>query len=555
MISLKPKLIVRYADLAGLLFKYGRGDLAQAAKLPQSLQDQGATFTTDESEDATPEEFAKDLESRGPTFIKLGQLLSTRPDLLPQPYLEALGRLQDNVKTVPFDDIRQTITEDLGVRLSRGFGSFDEQPLAAASLGQVHRATMRDGREVVVKVQRPGVRQQITEDLEALTELAEFLQANTAFGKSMGVADIIGTLHDTIYAELDYRLEADNARLLRRNLHEFELFRVPAVIDDYVSSRVITMEYIAGKKITDVNPGVLIELDRDALAQEIFRVYLHQVLVDGVFHADPHPGNLLLTKERQIALMDFGMVTRMAPRMQQRLLKMLMAISDGLGEEAAHIAIQMGRRTEEFKESEFIAAIATLVAKHNDKVVQRLEAGRIMMDIQCAAGKFGLRAPQEMTMLGKTLLNLDQVIATLSPDFNPNEALRNSAAELLQRQTSKRVSLTSAYQSLIEATEFAQNLPSRANRLAESLANNEFKIHVDAIDEKRLMAGMQKIANRITTGLVLAALIVGASLLMQSGSTWTFVMATVFFLFAAISGVILVWQAMFGDEPAKPRDR
>ena len=548
MISLKPNLLVRYADLAGLLYKYGRSDLAKAANLPQVLRDQGETFSTEEESNVTPEAFARDLETRGPTFVKLGQLLSTRSDLLPEPYLKALSRLQDQVEPVPFEHIEQTVSQELGIRLSRGFASFETTPLAAASLGQVHRATMRDGRDVVVKVQRPHVRQRVAEDLEALTELAEFLHEHTSFGKSMGLADIVATLHDTIFAELDYRLEADNARRLRENLSEFELFRVPQIVDDYVSSRVITMEYISGVKITDVSPSVLLELDCEFLAKEIFRAYLHQVLVDGVFHSDPHPGNLLLTGDHRIALMDFGMVTRVAPRLQQRLLKLLMAISDGLGEEAARIAMQIGRPEQDFEEQKFIASIASLVAEHQDKSVEQLQAGPIIMSIQRAAGKHGLRAPHELTMLGKTLLNLDEVVETLSPQFDPNTELRSCAADLLQKQTRKRISLTSAYHSLIEATEFAQELPSRANRFAELLANNEFTVRVDAVDDRRLLAGMQKIANRITTGLVLAALIIGASLLMRTESTWLFATGTAFFLFAAISGVILVWRALYSDE-------
>lgn len=554
MLSLQPKLISRYTDIVRLLFKYGQGDLARQAGLPSALGEHGASVATHQDSSSTPASLARDLEERGPAYVKLGQLLSTRSDLLPESYLKALERLQDDVEPVPIDHIQEVITEELGVRISRGFAEFDETPLAAASLGQAHRATLRDGREVVVKVQRPGIRSRVMEDLEAMTELATFLDKHTDFARNMGLLDLVGSLHDTILEELDYRQEAENARILGENLTDFKLIQIPQPVGDYCSSRVITIDYVSGVKITDVSPTVLLEVDGEKMADELFRIYLHQVLVDGCFHSDPHPGNLALTPDHRIALMDFGMVTRVAPRMQQRLLKLLLAISDGLGEEAARIAIDIGRPRVGFQEDNFVARITSLVTEQRHKNVKELEAGRLVMDIQGISGECGLRVPHELTMLGKTLLNLDKVVSTLSPDFDPNEALRSRASEILHRQTRERMSLTTVYHSLLEATELAQNLPARANRLTELLATNQFKVKVDALDERRLMAGMQKIANRITSGLVLAALIIGASMLMHSQSSVTVTIATIFFIVAGLFGVVLVSRAMFGDE-SHPRNR
>ncbi len=547
MLSLKPSLVGRYADIAGLLFKYGRGDIARAAGLPEALA--GHLAPEDQQDgDAGPEALAEDLESRGPTFVKLAQLLSTRADLLPEAYLHALSRLQDDVKPIPVEEVRSTIADELALRISRGFDTFNEKPLASASLGQVHRATLRDGREVIVKVQRPGVRKQIVTDLEALGELAEFLDANTDFGKEAGLVDIVASLRETIVQELDYQREAENARTLASNMARFPRIVVPRPIDSYTSTRVITMEYIPGVKVPDISPAVLLELDRHGLARELFDAYLKQVLVDGCFHSDPHPGNLILTHDHRLALIDFGMVTRVGPQLQQRLLKLLLSIADGMGAEAARVAVQLGRPRETFDEAEFTRAITALVTEHYQKNVEQLQAGTIVMEIQRTAGKHGLRLPNEVTMLGKTLLNLDKVLTTLSPEFDPNAALRDRASEILREQTTNKLSLTSAFHALMEASEFAQELPSRANRIAEMLATNQLSVKVDALDEKRLMAGMQKIANRISIGLVLAALIIGASMLMQTDSTFTFTVATIFFLLAGVSGMIMVFRAMFGDE-------
>jgi predicted unusual protein kinase regulating ubiquinone biosynthesis (AarF/ABC1/UbiB family) len=313
------------------------------------------------------------------------------------------------------------------------------------------------------------------------------------------------------------------------------------------------MEYVEGCKITEMAERDLPQVDRKALADELFRGYLQQVLVDGCFHSDPHPGNLLLTCDHRIALMDFGMVTRVSPEMQVRLLKLLLAICDGLGEDAAHVAVQIGRPRPDFREDEFVERIASLTAEHHQKSMDQLEVGRVVVELQGAAGRCGLRIPHELTMMGKTLLNLDAAVSTLTPDFRPNEALRRRVSEILRHRTTERVSLTAAYNTLLEATEFAQKLPARANRIADLVSTNKLRVSVDALDEKRLMAGMQKIANRITVGLVLAALIVGAALLMRTDSTVAFTIATIFFVLAGMFGLILVFRAMFGDERQPPR--
>src|SRR5207249_2334636 len=209
----------------------------------------------------------------------------------------------------------------LGARLSKLFTEFDPKPTAAASLAQVHRAVMRDGRAVVVKVQRPGIRPQIVEDLEALEEAAEFIDAHSEIGKRYEFSSLLAELRRSLLRELDFKREAGNLVRLGSSLREFEKIIVPEPIEDYTTSRVLTMEYIPGKKITDVSPLRLLEIDGMALSEELFRAYLKQVLIDGFFHADPHPGNVFLTEDNRIALLDLGMVSHISDRFQENLLR------------------------------------------------------------------------------------------------------------------------------------------------------------------------------------------------------------------------------------------
>lgn len=547
--ALIPKHLGRYTDLARLLVKYGRSDLVKRAGLEEVLLEEGGDGAV-EPADAT--DLANDLEKLGPTYIKLGQLLSTRSDFLPPAYVEALSRLQDDIEPFPAAEAERIIEDELGVRLSKLFSSFDEQPIASASLGQVHRAALRDGREVAVKVQRPGIRPRIQEDLEALAELAGFLDKHFEAGKRYAFGDMLEQLRRSLMRELDYRQEAANLHTFARNLAEFDRILVPEPVDDYSTSRVLTMDYVRGRKITKLSPLARIELDGDTLAEMLFRAYLKQILVDGVFHADPHPGNVFLTDDRRIALIDLGMVGHISPVMQEKLLKLLLAVADGRGEDAAEVAMDLGTKTELFDERAYVNEVSQLIALHKDSTMEQIDVGRVVVEITRAAGENGLRQPAELTLLGKTLLNLDKVSATLAPDFDHNAAIRRNASDLMQRRVLRAASPTNVLSNLLEMNDFVQRLPSRLNKVLDRVADNELAVRVDAIDEKRLIAGLDKIANRITLGLILAALIIGAAMLMRVQTDFTILgypgLAMLFFIAAALGGLALVIDILRKDE-------
>jgi ubiquinone biosynthesis protein len=547
-ISLRPRHLKRYRDLAWLLAKYGRPELVREAGLEEAID---AERPSDPEVTREGEALARDLESLGPTYIKLGQLLSTRSDLLPARYVEALARLQDNVEPFPFAEVEEIVTAELGVRISRAFAEFDAQPIAAASLGQVHRAVLRDGREVAVKVQRPGIRKRINDDLEALEEVAAWADAHSEVGRRFHLGDLLEEFRKSLVRELDYRREAQNLLTIGRNLEEFELITVPSPIDDYTTSRVLTMTFIRGVKITSLSPLRRLELDGSALAAELFRAYLKQILIDGVFHADPHPGNVFLTDDHRIALIDLGMVAHVAPRLQEHLIQLLLAVSEGRSEDAVTYSLRIAERTEEYDETAYGRAIADLVAQHQEVTLRQVEVGRIMLEIFNLSGSSGVRMPPELAMLGKALLNLDQVGWLLDPDFDPNRAIRESAADIMQRRLSLSLKPGNLFQNLLEVKDFAERMPGRLNRILDAVANNELQLQVHAFDESKLMGGFQKIANRITLGLLMAALIIGAAMLMQVPTTFRLLgypgLAIVFFSIAALGGVALMVQILRDD--------
>jgi ubiquinone biosynthesis protein len=547
---LKTERLKRYAEVVALFVKYGRSDLVgqPILALPQSSK-------VVATETPKAEELADDLEKLGPTFIKLGQLLSTRGDLLPEPYLEALERLQDSVAPFPYEEVERIVSSELGARLSKLFLAFDTQPMAAASLAQVHRATMRDGRAVVVKVQRPGIREIIVEDIEALEKVAEFIDSHTEVGKRYEFTNMLTDLRNSLLHELDFKREAANLTRIGRSLHEFEDIIVPEAIDDYTTSRVLTMEYIPGKKITEVNPLRFVELDGAHLATQVFRAYLKQFLVDGFFHADPHPGNVFLTEDDRIALLDLGMVSHLSANFRDNLLRLLLANSEGRGEEAADISIKMGEPKANFDKSEFRRRVARLVAQNLDASLQKISAGNVVLQIQRIGADCWFRQAPEFTMIAKALLNLDRVVYVLDPNFNPNEVIRQESTNILARQMTQSLEPGAILAHAIEVKEFAERLPNRVNKILDSIGNNELVIGVDAIDERVVLDGLQKIANRITLGLILASLIIGAALMMRVETSFKIFgypgLPVIFFLLAAIAGVILAASILFTDKKPK----
>ncbi len=552
MVSLKPERLKRYKDITMLMVKYGRSDLVKQAGLEEHLElDEAALAET------APEakELAADLEKLGPTFIKLGQLLSTRADLLPAPYLEALSRLQDHIEPFPYEEVDRIVSSELGVRISKAFAEFDPKPIGAASLAQVHLASMRDGRAVVVKVQRPNIREQIVEDLEALEEIAAFMDEHTEVGKRYEFGNLLLSLRRTLLRELDFKLEANNLIALTENLKEFERIIIPEPVDDFTTSRVLTMDYIPGKKITELSPLRLMEIDGPGLARELFRAYLKQILIDGLVHADPHPGNLLLTDDECIALLDLGMVARLLPGFQDNLLRLLMAISEGRGEEAAEISIRMGEPKSGFNKAEFTRRVGEIVAENADASVSRLNSGQVALEITRIAADTWFRLPMEFTLVAKALLNLDRVVFSLDPNFEPAAVIRQRATEILQRNVMKSLTPANLINEIVELKEFAEKLPSRINKILDTVGNNELKVNVDAIDEKMIVEGFQKVANRITLGLILAALIVGAAMLMRVETSFRILgypgMPMIFFLLAAIAGLGLAVSIVSTDVKAR----
>jgi ubiquinone biosynthesis protein len=549
----------RHGDVLRLIVRHARPGLIDQAGLEAELQDLEAASGGGHEEAAAAASFADDLESMGPTFVKLGQVLSTRADLLPQPYLDALSRLQDDVESVPAADIRRVVEEDLGMAVDDLFEAFDDEPLAAASVAQVHRARLADGHDVVVKVQRPGIAETVRKDLEVLGDLARVVDATTEVGRRFAFVDFLDSFRTSFVAELDFRTEADNLHIFADLLAEREHLHVPCPVDRLVTRRVLTMDHVEGRRVTEITPLGRHDFDGAGIADELVRAYIDQILVKGLVHADPHPGNMLLTPDGHLVLLDLGMVARLGHRMRQHMLDLTLAIAEQRADQAVEVLETAGTRLADYDRSTLEAHLAELLSRHAGSSVATLDTGSVMLQLSRACGNADLRPPAELAMVGKALLHLDEVTRCLDPDFVPNETIVDHTDALMRHQVSEGASRLRVARTALDSARFMENLPRHADRILTDLAEGSLSLRVDAIDEDQLLRGIEKAATRLTVGVVLAGTIVGAAQAMRTESNvkilGTPALPLLFFVPAALGGLALAGHVLVTDRKDRAKRR
>jgi predicted unusual protein kinase regulating ubiquinone biosynthesis (AarF/ABC1/UbiB family) len=506
---------------------------------------------------AEAEQFTKDLEALGPTFVKIGQMLSTRPDLVPPEYLAALTRLQDQAAPADLQEIEAQIVRELGAPINKLFAEFDPDPLGTASFAQVHAAVLHSGRKVAVKVQRPDLVPAIEADMATLRNLIGSLGLVSKVGQRLGFREWLEEFRTTMLAELDYLQEANNLETFRTRLEPYERISVPAPVWDYTTRLVLTMGRAEGIRVTEIPDVLRTEVDLVPLAGELGKAYLDQIFVHGLIHADPHPGNVVLTRDQHLVLLDLGMVGHVPPRMRDQLLKLILATVEGRGEQVAETLMHMGTRLEDFDEPRFSRETGRMVARFSNSTVRTDSEGGFLLQLVRIGGECGLRPPAELTLLGKTLLNLEDVLLALDRTMSMRDVLQGHLAELFRARTRASLDIGRLATDALEMQELIRESPQRLSVLLRTLADNRFKVNIAGLEESHLIESMQKIANRITVGIIAAAMIVGAALIMDVPTPQRLfgypALALVMFLIAAGLGAALVGSILLGDRKARPK--
>ena len=593
---LAPRHLPRLAATIGLFTRYGLADFARDQGLSALGQaDEKSSETNGADIEANARAFRERLVELGPAYIKLGQLLATRSDLLPPPYISELSTLNDDVEPLPFPEVASIIEAELGASIDDLFHVINTEPLGTASLGQAHAATLPDGRDVVIKVQRPNIRALLADDIDFFKELATFLTQHTSAGKRIDMLGILRQLERALADELDYRVEARNGAQFRRRLAPFPRLLVPRIIESYSTARVLTAERIRGTKVSEISPAIRSEHDLIMLAGELTRAYLHQIAVDGHFHADPHPGNIFLVLptdenpqtpaeivtygddggtingtgglaraeraaveaapaaptmlEPKLALIDFGMTAHLSPTLRDQCVRLLYGLSDDRGDEVADVLIEMGEPLNGFERHAFTREINELVSRAYGADLSELEAGALLNSVIAASYQKGLRLPADLTLLAKTLVHLGGVTRSLDPSFEPAVAVRENMNEIVAERMRSRLNPRLVYRALSEGADLMTNLPRRIDVISKRLADNELSAKLEVPQINVLVEGLQKVANRIFSGLVLAGLIVASAMLLPHRRA----LGTAGFIIAGALGLYMVGSILWKDRPvAKP---
>jgi ubiquinone biosynthesis protein len=488
--------------------------------------------------DATRESaraFRAALEELGTTFIKLGQLLSSRPDLLPDVYIEELAHLVDEVAPVPFVDIQAVVLADLGDDV---FTRIDPEPLAAASIAQTHRALLTSGREVVLKVRRPGVVEQVELDLSVLRSTARLLAGHSETAQLLQVEALADELETHLRAELDFVEEAYNTELISRLVEHYERIFVPQVIRPYVTERVLVLEYVDGQKV-DAGHALPPEVAHE-LAREFFSAYVHQVVVEGVYHADPHSGNILLTPDGRLALLDFGLLGRLDDDTRRGLSLLLLAIAQNRADDVADLIIALSLTSVNSDQPAFVHDVRRKLPRFHWRPLSGIRAGESLADLQRIALDHQIALPTSFALVGKTLAQADAVARVLDPELDPIALLEEEAIEVMLVEAERRLEPNRFFAYLYTQLDPLTRMPRRIGHVLNELEQGSLKVGIVPTGLGELEHNLRSLANRVGAAIIVAALLLASSIIVRVHRfEWVGIAG---FALAVVIGLYMAWK-------------
>jgi ubiquinone biosynthesis protein len=480
--------------------------------------------------------FREALEELGTTFVKLGQLLSSRPDLLPDVYIDELGKLVDHVQPLPFAPLREVIAEDIGLGV---FASIDEEPLASASIGQIHAALLKNGRDVVVKVRRPGILERVELDLELLRKTAAVAEKHSNTARLLQLNALADDLEQHLHDELNFVEEAHNAELIASVIAQYrdELY-VPEVIHPYVTERVLVMERVHGEKVTEDHG-----LDRERaekLAGTFFRAYIHQVTVKGIYHADPHRGNVFLTPDGRLALLDFGLIGRLDDDTRTSLALLLLAIAQNRADDVADLILSLSLTTTASDEPGFVHDLRRKLPRYQWRPLATIKTGEGLADLQRLCLVHGIALPTSFALVGKTLSQAESIARALDPLLDPVEMIRDEGWKVMAQEAQHRLEPNQVLAFGFTQLQPLLRFPRRLAQLVQKLETGTLKVGFAPVQLDELERLLRSTANRIGAAMIIAALLISSALMARVDHT----LSVIGFLAAAGLGLYMLWRIL-----------
>ncbi len=548
--------IQRYRQIAEVLVHHGLGFVVGIVGLERFLPFPRGLFGhgVPSGNSGAPVRLRMALSELGATFIKLGQILSTRADLLPPHYLEELARLQDQASPVPTEAIRAIVVEELGRPIEEVFASFDSTPLAAASIGQVHAASLRDGTEVVVKVRRPGVAEQVTEDLEILQNLAATASRHWDLAEQYDVVGLAQEFTQTLEGELDYVREGRNAERFADVFVGDHDVHIPRIFWESTTSRVLTQERIRGIKINDLDALQEAGIDRSDLARRAAKVILRMVFEEGFFHADPHPGNFFIEPGGRIGLIDFGMVGTVDDRTQRQLVDVLVAMTNEDVDRLVDVLFELGVARRRATRDQLRRDLDHLFARYYGRSLGDVEIGPMVEDSLALIRRHRLRLPANLALLMKTVAMNEGLGRQLDPSFNLTTVLVPYARRMVLRQYSPSLWARRVGRASMDMARLGVELPEQLRRVIGEVERGGLEVGMRPEGFEPLVARLERLGNRIILGIVAAAFVNGLAVLISvykppGWDQWAGVVFGTGFIFAAILGVYLAWSILRSGRP------
>ena len=479
--------------------------------------------------------FRRALEELGTTFVKLGQLLSSRPDLLPDVYVDELAKLVDDVPPVTFAPLRAVVADEIGLQ---HFASIQEQPLATASIAQIHAAVLADGgRDVVVKIRRPGVVEQVEVDLDLLRRAARLAERRSGTARLLQLTALADELEQHLRAELDFREEAHNADLVAEVLEPFaDDIVVPRIVRPYVTESVLVQERLEGSKVAEAPP---LDPARGAeLARAFFRAYIHQVTVEGLYHADPHGGNVLLLPDGRLGLLDFGLIGRLDEDTRTALTLLLFAIAEDRADDVADLIIGLSRTNAESDTAGFALDLRRTLPRYHRRPLASIRTGEGLADLQRLCIRHGIALPTSFALVGKTLSQAESIARILDPELDPVTIIRSEGWNVIGRDVARRLEPTELLAFFFTQLQPLLRLPRRVAQLVQTLDEGSLKVGVAPVGLEDFEHLLRTIANRIGAAIIVSALLIASALMAQVSHP----VALAGFCVAGALALVMIWR-------------
>lgn len=538
--------IKRYRQIVRVLFKYGFDNLLAYLNMTEFVTRWRRLFrsqTTAFVELSPPERMRLVLEELGPTFIKLGQFLSTRADILPPNYIEEFAKLQDSVAPFSYEEVAEEIRKELGSDISSLFASFEHEAIGAASIAQAHRATLKSGEDVVVKVRRPGIREIIETDIEALMLLAMMAERHLPNSEVFDPVGQVRELARTIRKEMDLSLEGRTIERFAANFARDNTVYFPKVYWEYTSKALLTMEMINGIKVSDADSLVAAGLDQKVIARRGADAFIRMVLEHGFFHGDPHPGNILILPDNVICLLDFGMTGRIDPFLKKHLTDILLAVLKRDAEEVISLLIYSGDITDSVNIRSLRRDISEFIEKYYDLSLQEFQVGQLLIDFTEIIAEYRIKFHPDLLLLAKAFMTIESMGRKLDPDFDMTLHLRPLMEKEIRHRLSPKSAVKDMYSNINSYMNLLRSLPKDIKEILNRINRDKFKIDLEHRGLDRFTRDMDKSINRLSSSLIIAALIVGSSIVMQTGKGPLLLGFPLFaFLGYSIAGLVgIVW--------------